>query len=278
MTGATSGSPSRWASGSEGIDSFPPVIPRPFGHGARITKLANSQRPRSRVEGPNRMVGRPARPDRFAPVPVERPWSGGRRSDRGPKSAAGNLSCVVRAGMGKTSPETTRTEGMMTDASVDVGVSPGTCLDGRYRLHRRHQRTEEFAVWKASDDLLQRTVAVTVFDAAPSPPADAFEAVRAASCVTHAGVAQVFDANQDADPPYVVREWIPGRDLAAMVGDGPLEPQQAARDFRQVSETLATAHAAGVPHLRLTPQSLVWSSVGGVRIVGIGVDAAAAHA
>jgi len=167
---------------------------------------------------------------------------------------------------------------MMTDANVDVGVSPGTCLDGRYRLHRRHQRTEEFAVWKASDDLLQRTVAVTVFDAAPSPPADAFEAVRAASCVTHAGVAQVFDANQDADPPYVVREWIPGRDLAAMVGDGPLEPQQAARDFRQVSETLATAHAAAVPHLRLTPQSLVWSSVGGVRIVGLGVDAAAAHA
>ena len=165
----------------------------------------------------------------------------------------------------------------MTDANVDVGVSPGTCLDGRYRLHHRQLRTEEFAVWKASDDLLRRTVAVTVFDTAPGPPADAFDAVRAASCMTHAGLSHVFDANQDADPPYVVREWVPGPDLATLVVDGPLEPQQAACDFGQVSETLATAHAAGVAHLRLTPRSLVWSSVGGVKVVGLGVDAAAAR-
>jgi len=166
----------------------------------------------------------------------------------------------------------------MTDARADVGVLPGTRLDGRYRLHRIHLRAGDFAVWKASDDLLNRTVAVQVFDAAPGPPVDVFDAVRTASRVAHVGLPQVFDANQDADPPYFVREWIPGRDLAAVVADGPLEPHRAARDFLLVSETLATAHAAGLPHLRLTPRSLVWSSLGGVKVVGLGVEAAAAHA
>jgi len=131
----------------------------------------------------------------------------------------------------------------MTDARADVGVLWGTCLDGRYRLHRLHLR--DFAVWKASDDLLNRTDAVQVFDAAPGPPVDVFDAVRTASRVAHAGLPQGFDANQDADPPYFMRKWIPGRNLAAVVADGPLEPSQAARDFLQVSETLATAHAAG---------------------------------
>ncbi len=157
---------------------------------------------------------------------------------------------------------------------TDVGVGPSTRLDGRYQLHRVRERTDVFSVWKGWDELLKRTVAVQVFHSGFLPPADVFDAVRAASQVTHPGLPQIFDANQDSAPPYVVREWIPGRNLATLVVDGPLDPHRTADGFRQVSETLATAHAAGLPHLRLTPRSLVWSSLGRVKVTGLGVDAA----
>jgi eukaryotic-like serine/threonine-protein kinase len=116
-------------------------------------------------------------------------------------------------------------------------------------------------------------VAVQVFAAAPPPPG-VFGAVRAACRVTHAGLPQVFDANDESDPPYFVREWVHGRDLTARLDDGPLEPQVVADGFLQASEALAAAHTAGLPHLRLTPRSLVWCRFGGVRILGLGVDAA----
>lgn len=161
----------------------------------------------------------------------------------------------------------------MTDAGVSVGPAPGSRLDDRYRLRRINRRTGAYTVWQGWDDLLRRPVAVQVFAADPPPPG-VFGAVRAACRVTHAGLPQVFDANNESDPPYFVREWICGRDLTARLDDGPLEPQAVADGFLQASEALAAAHAAGLPHLRLTPRSLVWSRFGGVKVLGLGVDAA----
>ena len=158
-----------------------------------------------------------------------------------------------------------------------VGVGARTRLDDRYQLQRVRERAADFSVWRGWDELLKRTVAVQTFDTGFVPPGGVFEAVRAASQVIHAGLPQIYDANQDSDPPYVVREWIPGRNLAALVVDGPLDPHRTIDGFLQASETLATAHAAGLPHLRLTPQSLVWSSIGGVKVIGLGVDAAVAR-
>jgi hypothetical protein len=37
---------------------------------------------------------------------------------------------------------------------------------------------------------------------------------------------------------------------------------------------MAAAHASGVPHLCLTPQSLRWTPGGGVKVLGVGIDAA----
>jgi serine/threonine protein kinase len=161
----------------------------------------------------------------------------------------------------------------MTDAGVAVGPAPGSRLDDRYWLRRINRWTGAYTVWQGWDDLLRRPVAVQVFSTDPPPPG-VFGAVRAACQVTHAGLPQVFDANNESDPPYFVREWVRGRDLTARLDDGPLEPQAVAAGFLQASEALAAAHAVGLSHLRLTPRSLVWSRFGGVKVLGLGVDAA----
>jgi eukaryotic-like serine/threonine-protein kinase len=162
----------------------------------------------------------------------------------------------------------------MTVTPADVAVAPGTRMDQRYRLNGLLARGVGSSLWRGTDELLKRHVAVHVFESDSARSADVFDAVRCTSQITHGGLAQVFDANESADPPYLVREWIGGRDLGSALIDGPLDPRCAAEVFRQASEAIAVAHAAGMYHLRLTPRSVVWSKAGRVKVVGMGIDAA----
>ena len=151
---------------------------------------------------------------------------------------------------------------------------PGTRLGGRYRLEDRISASDGWSAWKAIDETLARPVTVLTF--APGFPriGDAVTAARAASRLTDARLAQVFDVEENWDQAYVVMEWVAGDSLHDMLADGPLDPGQSAEIIAEGAEALASAHAAGVAHLCLTPGSLRWTNGGGVKVVGLGIDAA----
>jgi len=153
---------------------------------------------------------------------------------------------------------------------------PGTRLGGRYRLEDRIGASSGWAAWKAIDETLARAVTVLTFARGFPRIADAVTAARAASRLTDARLAQVFDVEEDWDHAYVVMEWVGGDSLDDLLADGPLDPGQGAELIAQSAEALACAHAAGVAHLCLTPESLRWTAGGGVKIVGLGIDAALA--
>ena len=98
---------------------------------------------------------------------------------------------------------------------------------------------------------------VTVLTFAPGFPRirEVVTAARAASRLTDARLAQVFDVEENWDQAYVVMEWVAGDSLHDMLADGPLEPGQSAEIIAEGAEALASAHAAGrgppVPHARL---------------------------
>jgi hypothetical protein len=155
---------------------------------------------------------------------------------------------------------------------------PGTRLGGRYRLEDRVNASTGWSAWKAIDETLARAVTVLTF--APGFPriAEVVTAARAASRLTDARVAQVFDVEEDWDHAYVVMEWVSGESLDDLLNDGPLEPGLATEIIEQGAEALASAHAAGVAHLCLNPGSLRWTAQGGVKVTGVGIDAALAGA
>lgn len=151
---------------------------------------------------------------------------------------------------------------------------PGTRLGGRYRLEDRISASGGWSAWKAIDETLARPVTVLTF--APGFPRirEVVTAARSASRLTDARLAQVFDVEENWDQAYVVMEWVAGDSLHDMLADGPLDPGQSAEIIAEGAEALASAHAAGVAHLCLTPGSLRWTSGGGVKVVGLGIDAA----
>lgn len=153
---------------------------------------------------------------------------------------------------------------------------PGTRLGGRYRLEDRIAAADGWAAWKAIDEILAR--AVTVFTFAPGFPriTEVVTAARAASRLTDARLTQVFDVEDDWDRAYIVMEWAAGEPLDDLLAAGPLDPSRAAQIVAEAAAALSAAHAAGLAHLCLVPGSLRWTSGGGVKIVGVGMDAALA--
>jgi hypothetical protein len=151
---------------------------------------------------------------------------------------------------------------------------PGTRLGGRYRLEDRIASAAGWAAWKAIDETLARAVSVLTF--APGFPLlrEVVTAARAASRLNDPRFAQVFDVEDDWDHAYIVMEWAAGDTLDDLLTPGPLDAARGARIIAEAAEAMSAAHAAGLAHLCLTPDSLRWTPGGGVKITGLGIDAA----
>jgi hypothetical protein len=148
----------------------------------------------------------------------------------------------------------------------------GMRLAGRYRLADRVGGPDWSSLWKGTDELLSRSVAVRVFRPGPMPePVDT--AVRTAARVTDPRLAQIFDYDDRAEYPYVVSEWAPGDRLDDLLTAGLPGPALAATITAEAAAALALAHAAGQPHLCLTPRTVRWTG-SGVKITGLGIGAA----
>jgi len=153
---------------------------------------------------------------------------------------------------------------------------PGTRLAGRYRLVDQVNEGAGWTYWKATDETLARSVTVLTFATGFPRVAEAITAARAASRLSDPRFPQVFDVEDADELPYVVMEWVVGESLLDMLAEGPLDPTHAAGLVLEAAQALTAAHAAGLAHLRLNPACLHWTPGGGVKIAGLGIDAALA--
>jgi len=153
---------------------------------------------------------------------------------------------------------------------------PGTRLAGRYRLVDQVATGNGWTMWKAIDETLARPVSVLTF--APGFPRvrQVVTAARAASRLSDPRMAQVFDVEDAGGQPYIVLEWVGGDSLTDLLDSGPLDPALACTLASDVARAISGAHALGQAHLRLTPEALRWTRGSGIKITGLGIDAALA--
>jgi hypothetical protein len=152
-------------------------------------------------------------------------------------------------------------------------VEPGTKLAERFRLEDRVHESGGATLWKAIDEVLARPVAVHTFDHDFPRLNEVVTAARVASRLTDPRLTQVFDATEDDGHSYVVSEWVSGETFSDMIAGGPLDPERAASLVAEAAEAMAHAHEASLAHLCLTPDHLVWTAGGTVKLLGLGVDA-----
>jgi serine/threonine protein kinase len=153
---------------------------------------------------------------------------------------------------------------------------PGTRLAGRYRLVDQVNEGPGWTYWKATDEALARSVSVLTFANGFPRIAETVTAARAVSRLGDPRFAQVFDVEDGEELAYVVLEWVASASLFDMLSEGPLDPPYAAALAVEAARAMMAAHAIGLAHLRLDPACLHWTAAGGVKIAGLGIDAALA--
>ncbi|MDQ4085943.1 MAG: protein kinase family protein, partial [Actinomycetota bacterium] len=153
-------------------------------------------------------------------------------------------------------------------------VEPGRQLAGRYRVEDLLAERAGARLWRAVDEVLRRSVAIDVLPSDSPRAAAMVQAARRAAVVTDGRFLRVLDAAEENGDVYVVREWAPGESLDLVLADGPLPHRRAAWIVHEVAEAVSVAHSAGIYHLRLTPENVLVTDTGGVKIIGLATDAA----
>src|SRR3954453_23691615 len=153
-------------------------------------------------------------------------------------------------------------------------MSPGTMLDGRYRLEDLLSEHDGARFWRATDTVLARSVAVHALPSSdPRAPA-VLDAARRSVKVTDPHFLRVLDCDDIDGLTWVINEWGEGVSLDIMLERSTLPPTRAAWMTREVAEAIAAAHAQGLHHGRLNLESVLVTDAGSVKVIGFVVNAA----
>ncbi|WP_460849923.1 serine/threonine-protein kinase, partial [Phytohabitans suffuscus] len=156
-------------------------------------------------------------------------------------------------------------------------------LGGRYRLEDQVGAGGMSVVWRATDEVLRRPVAVKVLAGRLATDAGARLRIqaeaRSAARLSHPHVCGVFDYGEstggDGRPePFVVMELLRGPTLSQRIADGPLAPPEALRVCAEVAGGIAAAHDAGLVHRDIKPSNVILTAAG-AKVVDFGIAAAA---
>jgi serine/threonine-protein kinase len=148
-------------------------------------------------------------------------------------------------------------------------------LAGRYVLRAVLGTGGMATVWRATDEVLDREVAVKVLS--PQFAADAgfmarFEReARHAARLSHPRLVTVFDCGVDRGVAFIVMELVAGHTLRQVLDDqGRLPLGEAVGIAAAVCEGLEVAHTAGLVHRDIKPANIVVSR-GDVKVLDFGI-------
>ncbi|MGW1727123.1 serine/threonine-protein kinase [Streptomyces sp. NPDC002306] len=153
-------------------------------------------------------------------------------------------------------------------------------IAGRYRLEARLGRGGMGIVWRATDQLLGRRVAVKelAFDETLSPEEirrqrdRTLREARAVAQLRHPHIIVVHDVVEQDERPYIVMELIDGGSLADRISRrGPVDVGEAARIGIDLLSALRAAHAAGVLHRDIKPANVLVAEDGRVVLTDFGI-------
>ena len=157
----------------------------------------------------------------------------------------------------------------------------GGMLGGRYQLREQLGAGGYSEVWRGTDVVLARPVAIKLLHLGYAQHAEALTRFRAeaqhAGALSHANIARVYDYGEP-DPPYppfLVMELVDGPSLAGALASGPLDPARSLDIVAQTAAGLHAAHLAGLVHRDVKPGNLLLAPGGIVKITDFGIASAA---
>ncbi len=152
----------------------------------------------------------------------------------------------------------------------------GMQLNGRYRLEALIGSGGMSTVYRATDTVLERHVAVKLMHREFAEESDQLERfrreARAVAQLSHPHIVNVIDAGEDAGHPYIVFEYVDGETLKERIRRlGRLPVDQAVAYAIEVARALGAAHARGIVHRDIKPQNVLIGPDGSAKVTDFGI-------
>lgn len=149
-------------------------------------------------------------------------------------------------------------------------------MGGRYKLTERIAIGGMGEVWKASDEVLGRTVAIKILKEEYTGDEAFLRRFRAearhTALLNHPGIADIYDYGEQAGSGYLVMELVPGRPLSVILEkDKILSWEKTLSIIAQTGRALQVAHDQGLVHRDVKPGNLLITPTRRVKITDFGI-------
>ncbi len=152
----------------------------------------------------------------------------------------------------------------------------GERIADRYELEELVGSGGMSSVYKARDELLERTVALKILHpqyAADGEYVQRFRhEARAVAQLSHPNIVTVIDRGDDGGRQFIVFEYVDGENLKELIQrTGPLPIRRAIELGLGMAQALAFAHAHGLVHRDVKPQNVLLNGSGEAKVTDFGI-------
>lgn len=157
---------------------------------------------------------------------------------------------------------------------MPAGVEAGELVDRRYRLDQHCHTVGDRELWRATDEVLGRSVAIHLLGARTRNDAKALAAAAGrAGSVPDARWVRVLDVGTVPAGRqvvvWIVSEWVEGQTLTALIRREPLREPMAAFLVASCAQAVVAAQRVGACHGRLHPDEVLIPADGWPRLTGL---------
>lgn len=149
---------------------------------------------------------------------------------------------------------------------------------GRYEINAELGQGAMGVVYRATDPLLERTVAIKTInlDMSGDELADFerrfYREARLAGCLNHPNIVTIHDVGNSGKIAYMAMEFLEGEELRDILGSGERLPiERIAKITADIADGLAFAHEHGVVHRDIKPSNIMVLKNGAVKITDFGI-------
>ncbi len=157
---------------------------------------------------------------------------------------------------------------------------------GRYEVKRKTGSHGTAALYEAFDPVMNRPVTIRITEGESDDAGGGEESGGNApfdphqmAGLDHPNIIRVLACEEDGARPYLVMEQFEGKPLSAVLSEQPsLDQSKVSQILTSVASALDHVHAKGLIHNHLTPDSIVLSEDGLMKVAGFEVACAPEHA
>ena len=160
-------------------------------------------------------------------------------------------------------------------AKVDA---PVRVLGGRYKIRRKLGEGGMAVVYEAEDEILGRRVALKTLRERYAED-ESFrmrfkQEARAMASLDHENIVKVYDISQDDEAPFIVAEYVGGRDVGGMLRRAPggrMDEERVRKISAELLRALSYAHRRGIIHRDVKPSNILTTEWGRVKVADFGI-------